>query len=108
MSVRHLVVVPHTHWDREWYVPFESFRKRLVSMIDHLLETLENDRTFKHFELDGQTIILSDYLAIRPENEKRLRRLIEQGRIIIGAWYVQPDEFLVTGEAIIRNLRVSG
>ena len=106
MSVRHLVVVPHTHWDREWYVPFESFRKRLVSMVDRLLETLENDRTFKHFELDGQTIILSDYLAIRPENEKRLRRLIEQGRIIIGAWYVQPDEFLVTGEAIIRNLRM--
>ncbi len=105
MTVRHLVVVPHTHWDREWYMPFERFRKRLVSMMDHLLEVIESDRAFKYFELDGQTIVLSDYLAIRPENEGRLRRLVRQGRIIIGPWYVQPDEFLVTGESLIRNLR---
>ncbi|MBI4831334.1 MAG: hypothetical protein HY801_07215 [Candidatus Lindowbacteria bacterium] len=106
MSVKHLVVVPHTHWDREWYAPFESFRKRLVSMIDHLLEIMETDSAFKYFELDGQTIVLSDYLAIRPENETRLRKLIENGRILIGPWCVQPDEFLVTGESLIRNLRI--
>ncbi|MBI5117217.1 hypothetical protein HZA56_12145 [Candidatus Poribacteria bacterium] len=106
MPAKHLVVVPHTHWDREWYAPFESFRKRLVSMIDHLLEVMESDRKFKYFELDGQTIVLFDYLAIRPENERRLRKLVESGRIIIGPWYVQPDEFLVSGESIIRNLRI--
>ncbi len=106
MTTRHLVVVPHTHWDREWYVPFESFRKRLVSMMDRMIETLESDPKFKYFELDGQTIALSDYLAIRPENERRLRRLIKRGRIVIGVWYVQPDEFLVSGESIIRNLRM--
>ena len=103
---KHLVIVPHTHWDREWYMPFESFRKRLVAMIDHLLDVLESDRAFKYFELDGQMITLFDYLEIRPENEKRLRKLIETGRILIGPWYVQPDEFLVTGESIIRNLRL--
>lgn len=104
MKGKHLVIVPHTHWDREWYMPFESFRKRLVSMIDHVLDTLEGDPKFKYFELDGQTVVLDDYLAIRPENEKRLRRMIDRGRLIIGVWYVQPDEFLVTGESIIRNL----
>ncbi|RJP66977.1 MAG: hypothetical protein C4532_15270 [Candidatus Abyssobacteria bacterium SURF_17] len=102
---KHLVVVPHTHWDREWYMPFELFRKRLVSMMDHLLEIMQKDRKFKYFELDGQTIVLLDYLAVRPENEPRLRRFIEAGRILIGPWYVQPDEFLVSGEALIRNLR---
>jgi alpha-mannosidase len=106
MKAKHLVIVPHTHWDREWYVPFESFRRRLVSMIDHMLKTLEDDPKFKYFELDGQMIALHDYLAIRPENEKRIRRMVERGRIIIGTWYVQPDEFLVTGESIIRNLRM--
>ena len=106
MDTRHLVIVPHTHWDREWYMPFERFRKRLVAMIDHLLELLENDHTFKYFELDGQTLILDDYLEIRPENEGRLRKFIENGRIIIGPWYVQPDEFLVTGESIVRNIRL--
>jgi len=106
MMEKHLVVVPHTHWDREWYMPFESFRKRLVAMMDHMIETLENDPAFKYFELDGQTIVLEDYLAIRPEREKRLRKLIEKGRILIGPWYVLPDELLVTGESIIRNLRL--
>jgi mannosylglycerate hydrolase len=106
MDKKHLVIVPHTHWDREWYMPFERFRRRLVSMVDHLLEILEGDRKFTCFELDGQTIVLDDYLAIRPENRRRLEKLIDQGRILIGPWYVQPDEFLVSGESIIRNLRL--
>ncbi len=106
MAVKHLVVVPHTHWDREWYMPFERFRKRLVSMIDHMLAVLETDKKFKYFELDGQTIVVLDYLEIRPENEARLKKLIRQGRIPVGPWYVQPDEFLVSGESIIRNLRL--
>jgi len=106
MASTHLVVVPHTHWDREWHMPFELFRKRLVAMIDHVLDVLENDPTFLYFELDGQVVVLFDYLEIRPENEKRLKKLIEKGRIIIGPWYVQPDEFLVSGESIIRNFRL--
>jgi alpha-mannosidase len=106
MEPRHLVIVPHTHWDREWYMPFERFRKRLVQMVDHLLEVLENDRKFTCFELDGQTIVLDDYLAIRPENRRRLEKLIRQERILVGPWYVQPDEFLVSGESLIRNLRL--
>jgi alpha-mannosidase len=87
-------------------MPFESFRKRLVSLIDHLLEVLETDPAFSYFELDGQVIVLSDYLEIKPENEQRVRKLIEKERIIIGPWYVLPDEFLVTGESIIRNLQL--
>ncbi|MFI5396234.1 MAG: alpha-mannosidase [Candidatus Binatia bacterium] len=102
----HLVVVPHTHWDREWYQPFQQFRSRLVRMIDRLLETLEGQPDFTHFHLDGQTIVLEDYLDIRPRNRARLRRLIRTGRIAVGPWYVLPDEFLVTGESLIRNLQI--
>ena len=27
-----MVVVSHTHWDREWYLSFQQFRARLVAM----------------------------------------------------------------------------
>jgi len=97
-------LVSHTHWDREWYLTHEQFRFRLVALVDRLLDLLDADPNYKYFHLDGQTIVLEDYLEIRPEQEARLRRAIEAGRILIGPWYVMPDEFLVSGESLVRNL----
>lgn len=101
---KHLHIISHTHWDREWYQTFQGFRIRLVRMMDELIEFMEDSPEYKYFHMDGQTIILEDYLKIRPENEKRLKALIREGRIIIGPWYVMPDEFLISGESLIRNL----
>jgi alpha-mannosidase len=97
-------VISHTHWDREWYETFQQFRIRLLKLIDRLLTILDADPAYRFFMLDGQTIVLDDYLQIRPEREADLRRHIQSGRLLIGPWYVLPDEFLVSGEAIIRNL----
>lgn len=97
-------VISHTHWDREWYNTFQQFRMRLVELTDSLIELMETNPEYKFFTFDGQTIVLEDYLEIRPENEERLRKLIKEGRIIVGPWYNQPDEFLVSGESMIRNL----
>ena len=94
-----------THWDREWYKPFQGFRYYLTEMVDGLLEALENNE-IETFSFDGQTIVIDDYLAIRPENEQRIRKLIKEGRIKIGPWYVMPDELLVSGESIIENFLV--
>src|SRR5512134_1289577 len=77
----HLVVVPHTHWDREWYLTQEQFRVRLVALVDAVLEILEGDPSFRHFLLDGQTIALEDYLEVRPEARDRIERLARAGRI---------------------------
>jgi alpha-mannosidase len=99
-------VVPHTHWDREWYRPFEHFRLLLGSVVDEVLDTLERDPEFASFTLDGQAIVLEDYLAVRPANEARLRALIAAGRIEVGPSYVLPDEFLVGAEALVRNLLI--
>jgi alpha-mannosidase len=98
------LVVPHTHWDREWYLPFEQFRLRLGAVVDGVLDTLEQDDSFTSFTLDGQAIVLEDYLEVRPENEERLRALLAAGRLEVGPSYVLPDEILVGGESLVRNL----
>jgi len=101
----HLVIVPHTHWDREWYRTQEEFRFRLVRLLDMVLDLLERDPDFRHFTLDGQTIVLDDYLEVRPHARDRIEKLVRAGRLLIGPWHVLPDEWLVSGEALIRNLR---
>ncbi len=97
-------VVAHTHWDREWYHPAARFGLRLVRLVDDLLDFLPRRPDFGSFLLDGQAVVLDDYLAARPEQEERLRRLFEEGRLEAGPWYVLADEFLVSAEALIRNL----
>jgi mannosylglycerate hydrolase len=105
-EVTQLLIVPHTHWDREWYQTFQQFRMRLVRTVDRVLDVLESDPNFTDFMLDGQTIVLEDYLEVRPEQAERLQRLTRARRILVGPWYLQPDEFLVGGESLIRNLQV--
>ncbi len=102
-AVVHLV--PHTHWDREWYEPFQVFRMRLVDLIDQLLERMDADPRLR-FTLDGQAATVDDYLEVRPEAEEVIRRLIAEGRLAIGPWQILLDEFLVSGETIVRNLEL--
>src|SRR2546426_7613736 len=101
-----IILVPHTHWDREWYQTFQQFRIRLVHAVDRLLDILDREDKFTHFMLDGQTIVLDDYLEVRPEQEELLKYYIRSGRIQVGPWYLQPDEFLVSGESLVRNLQI--
>src|SRR5690606_2669573 len=103
---RQVHIVPHTHWDREWYASFQTFRLRLVDLLDDLLPRMDGDPAYAHFLLDGQLAVVDDYLAVRPEAEDRLRRLIGSGRIAVGPWYTLPDEFLVGGETLVRNLQL--
>ncbi len=97
------IVVSHTHWDREWYRTFQTFRARLVDTIDRVLDLMEHDPGFR-FLLDGQTVVLEDYLEIRPDRQAALAAACSAGRIAIGPWYVQPDSLLPSGEAHVRNL----
>ncbi len=99
-----LFLVSHTHWDREWYLPFQLFRLKLVRLVDRLLRILAKDPEYRHFTLDGQAIVLEDYLEVRPEREAEIKAHVQRGRLLIGPWYVLPDEFLVSPEALVRNL----
>lgn len=99
-------IISHTHWDREWYLPYEKHHMRLVSLMDSLLDRLDQGPDFKSFYLDGQTIIIEDYLQVRPDQKDRLVKHIQDGRIIIGPWYILQDAFLTSGEANVRNMQV--
>jgi len=95
-------VVSHTHWDREWYQPAGRFRQRLVSLIDDILD--DPPASGDSFLLDGQCVVLEDYLAVRPERRHELAARLRAGVIEAGPWYVLADELIPSGEALVRNL----
>lgn len=97
-------IVSHSHWDREWYFPFDRFRAMLVDMVEDLIELMERDPGFKSYTLDGQMAAVMDYLETRPDRAAMIRRLVEEKKLFIGPWYILNDEFLSSGESHIRNL----
>ncbi len=101
-----VIIVSHSHWDREWYMPFNLFRFRLVEMMDSLIDILEKDAKFHSFMLDGQTCMIEDYLEIRPENKARVHELLKSRKLIAGPFFVQNSPWLQTGEGYVRNLLV--
>lgn len=105
MSKRRAHYVLSTHWDREWYQPFQDYRYRLVQLMDRVLDGLADGRLQGPFQTDGQAIILEDYLEVRPERRAQVEEFVRARKLVVGPWYVLPDEFIVSGESLVRNLR---
>ncbi len=99
-------VICGTHWDREWRFTAEQSKLRLAEVVDTVIETMENHPDYHHFMLDGGTVVLEDYMTVRPQNRERLKKLIESGRTPVVSWYTLPETNLVMGEALIRNLLI--
>ena len=97
-------IIPHTHWDREWY--FTTSRSKIYSLnhFKEIFDVLENNKNFSHFLLDAQLSIIDDYLEFHPYDENRIKKLVTEGKLIIGPWYTQTDQMVISGESIIRNL----
>ncbi len=106
MTRRRAHYVLSTHWDREWYLPAQQFRYRLVQLLDAVLDGLADGRLGGPFQTDGQALLVEDYLEIRPERRAEVAALAKIGKLAIGPWYSVPDEFLVAGESLVRNLRL--
>ncbi|MFI2958825.1 MULTISPECIES: mannosylglycerate hydrolase [Priestia] len=102
--MKNVHIVPHMHWDREWYFSTEESRILLVNNMEEILHMLETNPDYPYYVLDGQTSILEDYFAVKPENKERVKALVTKGKLIIGPWYTQTDEMVVGGESIVRNL----
>ena len=99
-------LIPHTHWDREWYLTSAEFLPRLVAALDDLVARLQRDPGFRSFLLDGQTVLLEDYLRVRPEQAPVIAELVGAGRLQVGPWYVLADELIPSGESLVRNLLI--
>ncbi len=106
MSQRRAHFVLSTHWDREWREPFQVLRYDLVRLLDRVLAGLQDGRLQGPFVTDGQSIVIEDYLEVRPERREEVARLARERKLVIGPWYTLPDEFTVSGESLIRNLHL--
>ena len=104
MKQKKVYVVPHSHWDREWYFTIEDSNLLLVENMDRLMDVMEKDQNYTGYVFDAQSSILDEYLKIRPEEKERLAGLIKDKRIFVGPWYTQADSLLVNKESLIRNL----
>jgi len=104
MTKKKVFIISHSHWDREWYMPFEQHHMRLVTLIDNLLDIFKNDPDFDSFHLDGQMIALDDYLEVRPERKPELAAAIKAGKLRIGPFYILQDDFLISPESNVRNM----
>ncbi|MDX9972488.1 MAG: glycoside hydrolase family 38 C-terminal domain-containing protein [FCB group bacterium] len=99
-------VICNTHWDREWGYPFEETRLLLLDFMDELLRILDTNPDFGSFVFDSQTVGLEDYLELRPEMRPTIEKHVSDGRLIVGPWYSLPEEYIVNGESLLRNLVV--
>lgn len=104
MKKKRVYVVPHSHWDREWYFTIEDSNLLLAENMDHLIDLLENNADYHGYVFDAQMSIVDEYLKVRPENEERLKQMVEAKRIYVGPWYTQADSLLVHKESLLRNL----
>ena len=104
MDVKKIDVVSNTHWDREFRFSFEKTRHNLLVMLDTTLDILENDPEYHSFTMDGHSIMIDDYLEMRPERREQVEKFIREGRLIIGPYYTLPEEFTISHEALVRNL----
>ncbi|RNA67909.1 glycoside hydrolase family 38 C-terminal domain-containing protein [Alteribacter keqinensis] len=97
-------VVPHSHWDREWYFTIEDSNVLLIENMDYLLNVLDEDPEYHAYMFDGQASVIDEYIARRPNEKERVSRLVKEKRLFIGPWYTQTDSLLVNKESMIRNL----
>lgn len=94
---------PHTHWDFEWYFSYNESTIQLIYHMDDVIKALQTG-TLESYVLDGQLSILEDYLRFAPDKENIIKELVSTGKLIIGPWYTQTDELIISGESIVRNL----
>lgn len=83
-AVSRVHITPHMHWDREWYFTTEASRILLVNNMEEILTRLEQDVNYLFYALDGQTAVLEDYFAVKPQYHERVRALVAAGKLIIG------------------------
>ena len=101
---RKVHVIPHSHWDREWYFTTSRSKVYLMKDLKDVLDTLESNPDFKYFMVDAQGSLLDDYIKWMPQDKDRITKLVKEKKLVIGPWYTQTDQLVISGESIVRNM----
>lgn len=94
----------HTHWDREWYFTTSRSKVYLMKELADVLDTLEKEPKFTSFLIDGQASLIDEYLAWRPQDAERVKKAISDRRLMVGPWYTQCDQIIISAESVVRNM----
>ncbi len=97
-----LMLVPSTHWDREWYKPHAEFGVHLTELFDTVLSKLDSGE-LSNFHTDGQAVIVEDILALKPEWKEKIADYAAKGKLEIGPFYSLADMYIPSGESFLRN-----
>lgn len=97
-------IVPHTHWDKEWYFTASRSKAYLMRHVQEVIQLLISKPEYPAYLLDGQTSLIEDYLQYYPEDREKVAELIRNKRLLIGPWYTQTDQLVISAESIVRNL----
>lgn len=103
MEKNRVHVIPHSHWDREWYFNCARSNVYLVKHIKEVLEHLEKNSEFTYL-MDAQSSLAEEYLSFCPEDRERIKKLVKEERLFFGPWYTQTDQLVISQESIVRNL----
>lgn len=101
----HLHIVTHLEWEREGQRTYEQQRAHLLDQVSQLLDDLQDEaQPLRHSLLSNQTIVLHDIAQVRADLLPTIAVYNANGRLSIGPWFVQLDEMLSSGEALVRSL----
>jgi len=105
-DAREILIISNTHWDREWVYASAETRLLLLEFMDNLLDLLDEQPEYHSFTMDSQTLCVQDYLDFRPERRPQVERHVRSGRLLVGPWCSLPEEYIVNGESVVRNLLI--
>ena len=98
-----LILVPSTHWDREWYKTHAEFGVHLTELFDCVLSKLDSG-DLTNFHTDGQAVIVEDILNLKPEWKEKIAKYAAEGKLEIGPFYSLSDMYIPSGESFLRNM----
>ncbi|RPJ50057.1 MAG: hypothetical protein EHM21_05775, partial [Chloroflexi bacterium] len=96
-------VINGGHMDLEWYMPLRSYRFWTVEALDLLQRIAKERPEYGTYVLDGVTYVLDIYLSARPEARGAVQDLVDSGKLSIGPFFSQFDEWLPSAESMVRN-----
>lgn len=97
--------IHHTHWDLIWYFTAQDAAVQFSYNMKEILDAFDNNK-INNFFMDGQTAPLDEYIRLFPEEEKRIKRYVKSGKLVVGPFNSQLDSFITSGESVINNLRL--